>query len=693
MSHWRRLSRKHRTLYLALAILALAATALASSRLTPSWKTETASATKSEDPVSLGGTLPTPSDVFIQQTDAFPELGNVLLTVKLTPEQVARKEEEGTASYTTIGNLGEILFRDDGESGDSTAGDALYTAVARVDTEDLAKRAEQDAAILRTASAEVPVFSGRALTGSQTQSAFDLAGFQAGRAVNLNPPVVNVGPTRGPFVWPPPTDPRNDFQRRVLMITDTSVIADPDRTFDPCSQSGTPGGVWTFKHLMTEMALNTGRPVSTFTEEWLKNWTSTQTINSFAVPPRTVASFGTVKNTMADLIADWRIASGGNLDLDLAPFRLVAIVPRLDLRHAGPGGGNFLDAGEVRFIFGLVRTSWMSSVEFHVPRSYNDSCALPFSAIFEYQIPKTTCSGVTGWARQWAALNNPDLTPSAYNTRLAGLTEQFVKAGASPAQPYGSAIGQIRTNEIALGDSWNWPQDPWQLREFRLNWSPWWLNPLGETTTKDTPDDTLNTSTTFQSWILSTIAPALSGPNWNQLVTEVPVSYLASHFQGAHPEIPAAGGFFWTANGLTLSPNGGNNAENWGRHRASLDTCNGCHDRETGASFVHVDTTKPLGDWHALSGFLTGITVNDPAEAGGLPHRTFNDLARRENDLRSLASTLCLQVATVDVAYVRGQLAETGKIPPNPFPDGVTDEQFLSLAVDDLKANHITEVH
>ena len=296
---------------------------------------------------------------------------------------------------------------------------------------------------------------------------------------------------------------------------------------------------------MTEMALNTGRPVSTFTEDWLKSWTSTQTINSVGVPPRTVTSFNsTVKNAMADLIADWRTASGGgNLDLDLAPFRLVAIVPRLDLRHAQPGGGNFLDAGEVRFIFGLVRPSWMSSVELHLPRSYNDSCALPFSAIFEYQIPKTTCSGVTGWARQWAALNNPNLTPSAYNTRLAGLTEQFVKAGASPAQPYGSAIGQIRTNEVALGDSWIWPQDPWQLREFRLNWSPWWLNPLGETTTKDTPDDAFNnfyisnTSTTFQSWILSTIAPALSGPNWEQTPPPVPDTYLSNHFLGARPGV------------------------------------------------------------------------------------------------------------------------------------------------------------
>ena len=35
MSQWRRLSRKHRTLYLMIAVLALAATALAAGRLTP----------------------------------------------------------------------------------------------------------------------------------------------------------------------------------------------------------------------------------------------------------------------------------------------------------------------------------------------------------------------------------------------------------------------------------------------------------------------------------------------------------------------------------------------------------------------------------------------------------------------------------------------------------------------------------
>ncbi len=685
MSHWKRLSRKHRTLYLVIAVLALAATALASGRLTPAWKADTG---KADGTVSLGGTLPPPADVFIQQTADFPDLGNVLLTVKLTPEQVAAKQKDGTVSYTTLGSLGELLFRDDGEGGDAVAGDALYTAVARVDPADLAKRAEQDAATLRTASAEIPLFSGRAFTGSQTQAAFDIAGFQAGRSVRMNQPVINVDP-HGGGPWPvDPIDPLTPFQHHVLMITDPKVIADPTRTTDPCDPgSGTPGGVWTFKHLVTEMAANTGLSPSAFTENWLQTWLNDQTINTFGVPKRLV---------MQGILNDWHaVSSTSDLDLDLSPFRLIAIVPRLDLRGGpGSGGSSYTSvAGELRFIFGFVRPGWMSSLPAH---SYGGGCALPFTAIFEYKIPSRSCSGLAGLARQWSALDGfvPGDPDDRYNSALTRLTEPVVRANASPGQPYGSAIGQVRTNEIALADLSHWPADPWQLREFHLSTSSWW-NPLGETTTANTADDSFNNSTsdvTLQNWILGTIAPALIGPPWNQPILDIPANYPASPFQGARPEMPTTG-FFWTAPGLNLSPSGGDNADNWGRHRVSLNSCNGCHAGETGTPFVHVDPTKPLGDWHALSGFLRGITVADPAEAGGLPHRTFSDLARREADIRALGNTLCAEVAQVDVAQVHAELVKTGKLPKHPFPAVITDDQLLSLAVDDLKANHITEVH
>lgn len=647
MSHWRRLSRKRRTLVLVIAVLALAATALASTRLAPS---RNATADKAEKQEGLGGTMPPPADVFLQQTGAFPELGNVLLTVRLTPEQVAAKQRDGTVLYTTLGSLGEILFRDDGEVGDAIAGDGLYTAMARVDIAELKKRAAQDAAALKTASATIPLFRGRAIAGSQTQTAFDIAAFRAGQAVRLSPAVI-AADAKSKVAIPV-------SQARVLMIRDPNVLNDPLRTVNPCNPAipGNPNGVWTFKHLMTEMANDTGQSPSDFTVNWLYELGTHKTINGTSVPART---------EMNDLLADWRRVSGGvagEINLDLAPFRLLAIVPRLDLRRVGAGGGNFLDAGEVRFIFGLVRPSWATSFQ---PQGNNaGGCYQSMSVSFEYKVARTKCLGVTGWAQQWTALAG--LVPGgSYNQALEQLTEPLVTAGAG-------AIARVLTNDRALAS-------PWQLRAFLL------AGDFDETVVAETPADAFNAQPLFQSWLAGQVIPAISGPGWNQPIPFVPVTYQATPFRGPRPEMPNAS-FYWVAPNLDYAASGGNNARNWGRYRASIASCNGCHAGETGTSFAHLN---PLTS--ELSGFLTGITVADPANS--TPQRGFSDLKRRFQDIHALANTLCLQAPPIDVVQVRDSLAQTGKLPKYPFPGVIPADQFLPLAADDLKADHITEVH
>ena len=64
----------------------------------------------------------------------------------------------------------------------------------------------------------------------------------------------------------------------------------------------------------------------------------------------------------------------------------------------------------------------------------------------------------------------------------------------------------------------------------------------------------------------------------------------------------------------------------------SLNTCNGCHGAETDTSFLHV-FPRSLGQEASLSGFLTGITVDDPIDG---TVRTFDDLGRRNADLAGL---------------------------------------------------------
>ena len=688
MSHWRRLSRKRRALYLALVVLALATAAWA--RRTPATQA-TATTGTSSPAANLKAPLPPPADVFIQKTSAFPQ-GNVLVMVQLTSQELAAKQADGTRSFITLGDLGhQVILRDDGQQGDATANDGLFTAIASVDEADLAARAQADQNALNAGAGSIPQFSGRVITGQQAQTAFDYAGFEAGRVVRLTravvklssaTPATTVATSKGMVKVASGVNPPDQFAERVLLIRDPAVVTDPGRTVDPCTGAGNPFGVWTFNHLITEMANQpaSGIDPSVFAENWLQTWTANQTINSFGVPSRF---------QMQAIINQWRAASGGGkLDLTKAPLRLLAIVSRVDLRRTTGGGGgysgnatgNFLDAGEARFIFGFVLPpGWQLQGGYGpggAPVINPNGCqALPFSVIFEYRVPKCHCEAVRAWAQNWVDLNNYVPGTPDYNGRLENLTEQFVRANANLARPNGSAIGQIRTNEIAL-------QAPWELREFQLTQFPWSL--VNETTTADTADDGFNTTPLFANWIQGNIVPAIFGPAWDQPVPPVPL-FFGGNFQGAHPQAPGPG-FFWNAPGLTTL------ADNWGRHRASLNSCNGCHTGETGTIFVHVDPATP-GLPAGLSGFLTGITVNDPAF--GAPARTFNDLLRREADIQQVASMECIQFDTVNVAAVRSSLESTGQLPSDLFAGAppTPPEERLSVGLDDMKRVVILEVH
>lgn len=690
MSRWKRLDRKRRALYLTLtvlAVLAVATVAWANRTVVPDWDKAAASPSNSAA-ADVRAPLPPPAEVLIQKTSAFPERGNVLVMVRLTSQQLAAKQADGTRSFLTLGDRGDVvILREDGKQGDAVAGDGVFTGIGMVHDSDLQARADADRQALAAGAGSIPNFAGRSISGQKTQSAFDFERFLAGQAVRLDPAVVRLSSpsasTDGAKAVNA-TFPPSQFAERVLMIRDVGVVTDPGRTLDPCTGAGNPNGVWTFGHLMREMANQTASGIdpSLFTETWLQSWTANQTINSFGVPSRL---------QMQAIIDQWRAASGGGrLDLAKAPLRLLAIVNRVDLRRTTGGGGgyggnvtgNFLDAGEARFVFGFVlppgwRLDGGYSRDEAPPVNSNGCQALPFSVIFEYRVPKCHCEAVVDWARRWLDLNNWVPGTPDYNGRLERLTEQFVRANSNPTQPNGSAIGQIRTNEIAL-------QAPWQLREFQLVQFPWSL--INETTTADTPDDSFNGGPVFGNWVLTQIVPPLAGPNWDQPVPGVPL-FFGGNFLGARPEAPGPG-FFWNSLLLNLA----NLPENWGRHRASLNTCNGCHAGETDTIFVHVDPSTP-GLPADLSGFLTGNNVPDPGF--GAPVRSFNDLARREIDILQVARINCVGLATANLDVVKASLVSTGKLPPDVFAGQppATHESLLSVGLADMRRNVILQVH
>lgn len=756
MSRWRRLSRKRRASFLAAGLLVLATTGWAA--LTTPSGTANPTFEEAAPAEDLKAPLLPPDEVFIQKTTQFGDFGNVLVTVRLSTEQLAAKTAEGTRDFVVIGNPeAPVILRDDGVGGDVSAGDGIFSGPGFVSDADLAERdTADDAELASRTDKTVPVFAGRAAIGVEQAEGFNLSAFQGGQAVPLGPAVAFLEPegsarqtaipaaeasSKGLITAKitsaaPVVPGTSTFQDRVLMIRDLGVVTDATRTWDPCTGAGTADGVWTFNHLMTEMAnpVASGIDPADFAQSWVNNWAVNLTINGDSVPAR---------NQMTNIVNLWPKRTDGKLDLAKSPLRLLAINPRVDLRRTTGGGGpysantsgNFLDAGEARFTFGFAvkvpvgqnpNNLFVSPIE--IPPAGSRCFAVPFTVIFEYRVAKCDCKDVKSWANQWIALKG--LTPgsAAYNSRLEAITEQFVLANSNPRNPNGSSLGQLRTNEIGISS----PFFSWELREFQLTQFPFSF--LQETTTDDSPRNASwnNNDGTglLRTWIVNVVKPDLSGPDFEDSIKPVQLFLSGTNFLAGKSQVtPEANPdfltFHWKEPTLNVA---GDLQENWARHRVSRAACNGCHRRETFTHFVHIDPDDSiiqspwddtlnggLGGWTPpiirsnpalpaeISLFLTGINaLGDPANSTntrspnvGTPKRNFDDLARRELDIKKVGRMTCFRFHPANAAHVKTALRSTGRLPTNLFEglSVVPVEQRVSVAVDDMTANHITEPH
>jgi hypothetical protein len=351
-----------------------------------------------------------------------------------------------------------------------------------------------------------------------------------------------------------------------LMLTSLPVVEDPTRT--------ALGGAWHFETLMRAMA--GGGDPSALVRQWLKTWNTPQTINGLTVPAR--------PRMMTKVLGPWEERSGGPsqpLNFAHAPFRLLAIVNRIDLRQPG------VQAGEGRFVFGVVDAN---------------GAPLEFTVILEYALPGLTPEAIQRWARDWHELGQLNLGSPEFKTKLQGLTDRFAKAGVLPGRPHGNALNQIRTNEVALSELW-------EMREFVLTTAG-----LQPATVKLTADTGFNNTNVLSHFIQA---------NQQAILEErhtVPESFSGQRFLAASSKVPED--FFWRA------PSVANEA----RHKFSLNTCNGCHAGETATEFTHI-SNRAAGQTAQLSLFLRGGTVQDPVT---LLSRPFDDLGRREQDLKTL---------------------------------------------------------
>jgi hypothetical protein len=518
--------------------------------------------------------------------------------------------------YLVVGQTeNPIILRDDGIGADLQAGDHIYSGFANADQSALAMRNRTEVDLINQFKIQsVPTFSGRTVSGSVAPVAFDINSFNKGAVVKFDPSIIFA--------------PLSPAPSKSLLINDLSVVgsADSTRVWDPCTGAGTKMGAFTFGHLMTEMANQplTGINPSTFVMQWLQTWQTNQTINTFTVPAR--------PNITTQVINPWLAASGGaSLDLGIAPFRLLAIVNRLDLRTGSSTyGGSTGNAGELRFVFGAVKPGRTCQL-------------LPFTVILEYGVPIQGCVPVRSWAQQWVNLNSLTLGSAAYNTALEAITDQVVLRNRAPSKPNGSALDQLRTNEIALAS-------PWELRQFNLL-SP--IDFLHEAPVAQTPDVRFNAHD--PGWSGSTLLDTYI--QTTPIGATVPLTFMGVPFLGG--AAPVTGndlGYFWKTTTLDLDPT---HTPNWNENRFqfSVNTCNGCHAGETRTTFTHISPTTPLGSPAMLSTFLTGggPSIADPEF--GSPSRTFSDLARRQSDLVGVASGSCPAFAPVVPELVNKALA------------------------------------
>lgn len=336
---------------------------------------------------------------------------------------------------------------------------------------------------------------------------------------------------------------------RELILVDPSVVDDPLRT--------APGGAWSFKHLMEEMKPET-TSASQFVLDWLEGFKASE-VNGFPV---------SVRAGVDALLAEWPKALDGSLDLDRAPFRLTAIANRLDLRD------DTRPAGEGRLVFAALQNG--------VPAA--------FTVVFEYLLPTHDGRDAAFWAETWHSLG-ASRTGEAFNQALETVTRSFTDRGAWPERINGSALGQVRTNEILFGTSW-------ELREFQLDTT----GALRIAPTDNCPDPSFNGGEALAAFVRDHAGEVSAG------TYRVPHEMLG----GACRQGPEHA---WRLPGVDERL----------RQAFARETCNGCHGAEATPidGFYHV---TPFGAGTArLSRFL-----HDPGNPDG------DELGRRAEKLRAL---------------------------------------------------------
>jgi hypothetical protein len=555
------------------------------------------------------------------------------------------KENYAESSVSIAFAGAPLVLRDDGKGYDRKAGDGLYTTKVNVNVNDFRKQALRMVSDMKQKGYKPYRFVNRSIVydPDAADNNFDATKFDNNEAVSI----ASVTSVDNQLI--------DSILRNCVFMTDLKVVEDPARTWNPCSQTGDVNGPWTFGTLMRQLAskdpqhIASDSALSVFVKTWLNKWQTDQIINGDTVKARPTSK----------IISNWvskSKAAGspqGQLDMKFAPFKLLAIATRFDLRERGFTLGT-IPAGEIRFIFCAL----------------NNDCTdkQDFTVIFEYGAPvKNDCDSVHAWGQQIVDLKNFTLGSPEYNDALQALTDRVTRCGSSPKQTNQSSLDALRTNERALSPA----PITTEFRQFSLNSSS---GKLGETVISLCPMDKYNAQVDnpdverMVGWINANRG-AIKKDNYTlpaflvDTVTHDTIPFQAGKTQILDTPVGNAPlAYHWDGIEKRKTPAFIRNTA--ARHTFSLNICSGCHAGETQTFFFQV-TPVFFGKEASLSGFLTGnpqpeavpfdmdgnptndsMMVQDAAfrPATGPLVYFFNDNLRRARDLKDVVGTPCTSV-------------------------------------------------
>jgi hypothetical protein len=286
-----------------------------------------------------------------------------------------------------------------------------------------------------------------------------------------------------------------------------------------------------------------------------------------------------------------------DLILKYAPFKLMAIVNRLDVRGSQVYGNGINNAGETRFIFTLINPltgmpPHHDEIFFAGPQGAIDWVGM--NVILEYGNPQTSLCELQNFAKQWYDLSSYTLGSATYNQALQTITDQVTNKQICGLNNHTLRLNQVRTNEKIFFPIFQfanaasaWAPPNWELRQFELDANGFLSPALVSNTLSNAP------SLNEFGWIYG---PLGNSPNRTHVynnnynldenlldgaaeMTREMIHFRMLNWSGLPANIP---------NVSTNDDNADmpNDEAKTIRHNISLNTCQGCHGGETKTNFT-----------------------------------------------------------------------------------------------------------